>query len=136
MIPEDEIDELGWDDTDSEIVVLEREKEDRVMSMSDADLPHLLAVRTKVRNQRKKEDKEHAKRKQRRAHARALVKQRSLTVFYESSDTDQGRSQISSLRKSQTMPSRMTWNSRERKHSTPIIRSTGYEDDHGTSVML
>jgi len=60
---EDEIDELGWDDTDSEIVLNEREMEDRVMSMSNADLPRLLAIRTKVRNQRKKEDKEHAKRK-------------------------------------------------------------------------
>jgi len=136
VYPEDEIDELGWDDTDSEIVVHEREKEDRFMSFSDADLSHLLAVRTKVRKQRKKEDKEHAKRKQRRAKARSLVKQRSLIVFSESSDTDQGRSASSSLRKSQSMPSRMAWNSSDRENLTTNIRSSGYEEERGTSVML
>jgi len=74
---ESELNVLGWEDTDSSDLNKKRKLEDDLLERTYTHLPRFLAEKNRVRNSRRKEDRESLWRKERRATLKAKVESKS-----------------------------------------------------------
>jgi len=70
---ERELDILGWEDTDSSELNKKRKLEDDQLERTYTHLPRFLAEKNRVRNSRRKEDRDSLRRKERRAAVKSKV---------------------------------------------------------------
>jgi len=101
---ESELEMLGYEDTDTSGLEKRRKMEDFQLGIIYTDLPRFLAEKSRLRNLRRKEDKEHAKRKERRATLIAKVEKKKATL-YSTGDFDRAWNEIKDEKKGQDIQS-------------------------------
>jgi len=101
---ESELFALGYEDTDTSELEKRREWEDYQLDRTYTDLPRFLAEKSRLRNLRHKEDKEHAKRKERRAALKAWVEKKKSTM-HGIDDFDRAWNEIKDEKKAQYIQS-------------------------------
>jgi len=79
-----ELEMLGYEDTDTSGIEKRRTWEDTHLERTYTELPRFLAEKSRLRKLRRKEDKEHAKRKERRSTLIAKVEKRKSTLLSNS----------------------------------------------------
>jgi len=98
---ERELETLGYEDTDTSGMEKRRKWEDFQLERTYTDLNRFLAEKSRLRNLRRKEDKEHTKRKERRATLVAKVEKKKTTLF-SNSDFDRAWDKMKGEKKQDT----------------------------------